>query len=84
MTWSCALHLLVSLTVLALLCWMEISRQVEDFNAFTAPLAELGDALPLEAKSALTVKHSLKMLTTAMHADSISELRQDFDVLLEN
>ena len=22
--------------------------QVEDFNAFTAPLAELGDALPLE------------------------------------
>ena len=48
---------------------------MEDFNAFTAPLAELGDALPLEAKSALTVKHSLKMLTTAMHADSISELR---------
>ena len=24
--------------------------QVEDFNAFTAPLAELGDALPLEER----------------------------------
>ena len=32
----------------------------------------------------LTVKHFLKMLTTAMYADSFSELSQDVDVLLEN
>ena len=39
--------------------WSRFSRQVEDFNAFTAPLAELGDALPLEAKSALVDSQTL-------------------------
>ena len=37
----------------------DLVTQVEDFNAFTAPLAELGDALPLEAKSALVDSQTL-------------------------